>query len=519
MPAASTLLQRKRGRWSVGLLVLLACGPNVTLAPDGGGGGAGASGGEGIGGGVGGAPNGGAPSVGGAGGAGGAPCVLGSSCDPVSTAKRFSSEGYQAGVAVVIDSHHDVLVAGSFSGTFSDGSNELVSLGGRDAFVMKLAAYTNEVLWSRAYGGEPIAFDRQEATSIATDGAANVVFTGITSVPVDFGGGPRCASGHRQLFLTKLSGDGDHIFSRCFGDPEGATDTRAVVAGEEDGDIVLASAAYDFVDFSPATTDFEDGSMFVTKLAPDGEVLWASRFGGSSADPRALDIAVGPDGRVAVVGTTFTGFEAGDLIFEGTWGPKGILLVLESDGSVAWARVFPYLDGSGGETSVDVDPTGSVTFACDRRFESIDTGSVVLDVQGSVATFDASGDLRWTIGTDVDVAPIDVANDDAGRLFVVGSTPFAPSDKQIALFDVDDIGGVSPIREYGSGRARGLAIRGRHIALTGEARGAIDFGEGPLVGLDRDGDGDLFVAQISLGPSSGRRDYRLRRYAHMTGTP
>ncbi len=126
---------------------------------------------------------------------------------------------------------------------------------------------------------------------------------------------------------------------------------------------------------NPPTTD-----VFVTKLDPDGNIVYSTYFGGSGADS-AAGIAVGNDGSVYVAGTT----GSPDFpVTKGAYATTGANFVfkLNPDGSTAWSTYFadfqsfvqaiavdaagnPYI---GGETSGHLPTTPGVY---EEKFQSI----------------------------------------------------------------------------------------------------------------------------------------------------
>jgi hypothetical protein len=53
---------------------------------------------------------------------------------------------------------------------------------------------------------------------VAVDGAGNVLLTGDFDGTVDFGGGPLTSAGSDDIFVAKLDAQGNHLWSKRFGD-------------------------------------------------------------------------------------------------------------------------------------------------------------------------------------------------------------------------------------------------------------------------------------------------------------
>jgi hypothetical protein len=147
------------------------------------------------------------------------------------TQAEEASSGNQRGVAVTFDCHGDVLVTGAFEVDLRfDGLPVLTAVDGDDvfqgdAFLAKLRGSDGQAVWARAFGDQGL----QIGQSVGTDATGNVVLSGTLYDDVDaqgisFGGGtlapsPPDGDTYREdLFLAKYTPDGDHLWSRRFGD-------------------------------------------------------------------------------------------------------------------------------------------------------------------------------------------------------------------------------------------------------------------------------------------------------------
>lgn len=77
---------------------------------------------------------------------------------------------------------------------------------------------------------------------------------------------------------------------------------------------------------------------YIAKYSPTGAVVWIKQFGGLSAD-RAIDLAVGPDQNIVVTGQFFGSVTFGATTLVSTANSKDIFIVkLDPAGNVIWAR-------------------------------------------------------------------------------------------------------------------------------------------------------------------------------------
>lgn len=188
---------------------------------------------------------------------------------------------------IVIDESGNVYSTGFFQGTvdfdpgpavFNVTANDLA-----DIFVLKLSP-TGQLLWVRKYGG----VDNQVAYAIDVGTDGSVVTTGYLRGTADFDPGPGTAeltsAGERDIFVAKLTADGDHAWAHAIGGP-GDDSANSVAIGPM-GDIHITGAFHGEVDFDPSENTLlhaaeGDGSnLFVAKFAANGGIQWAEGIGG-----------------------------------------------------------------------------------------------------------------------------------------------------------------------------------------------------------------------------------------------
>lgn len=143
-----------------------------------------------------------------------------------------------------------------------------------------------------------------------------------------------------------------------------STIVPATTLGSVQPSQMLVAGAFVFLVAAP-TTD-----VFVTKLDPDGNIVYSTYFGGSGADsPTAL--AVGKDGSVYITGSTgSTDFPVTKGAYATSFPTSGVIgglmqsapgasfvFKLNPDGSVAWSTYFT--DALSGPVTIAVDAEGN----------------------------------------------------------------------------------------------------------------------------------------------------------------
>jgi len=214
-----------------------------------------------------------------------------------------------AGADVAFANNGDVYLTGCFGGTVdfdpSSGTSNLTSAGEVDVF---LASYTNagSFNWVKKFGGSSYDFPKR----LATDVNGNISVYGSFENTVDFDPSAATANlsapGDPHLFLANYDNQGNYNWAIKIGNGDEITEKDMVT--DNVGSIYITGSFFDFVDFDPSasTVELEAFGMdaFLAKYDPDGNFIWAHRFGGNSSDFGAR-LAVDPASNVFITG----GFE------------------------------------------------------------------------------------------------------------------------------------------------------------------------------------------------------------------
>lgn len=131
-------------------------------------------------------------------------------------ARPFSPTGPTAYASVegaAVNGAGETFLAGTFEGVLVFGSTTLTTTtSGYDGFIAKLSQ-TGTPVWIRQYGGA----GPDAVVGIATLSDGSVVATGMFRGTVDFGGGQLASAGGLDIFVLRLSGSGQHVWSHRYG--------------------------------------------------------------------------------------------------------------------------------------------------------------------------------------------------------------------------------------------------------------------------------------------------------------
>lgn len=372
------------------------------------------------------------------------------SCDPAPTtgphawSAVYGDAAAQYGLAITHDAAGNVIIAGAFSGTVAFGVNTLTSAGNSDIFVAKFAP-DGAPIWAKSFGDGK----DQSARAIAADAQGNVVVVGQFVGSVNFGGSSFTSVGPNfdDAFIVKLGPQGNHIWSKKFGDINSQVPHGIAVSAT--GDIAMVGDFQTNMTFDAiAINSAGDTDAFVAVFDSAGNAKWAKAFGDVGAQS-AHAVAFDATGNVLVTGDTLGGidFGQGAQALVGTddaWAAK-----LTGAGAITWGKLYGDTKSSG--EGIGADATGNVFLAGDHEGK-IDFGGGALDN---------------TFGPNVYVAKLD------------------PSGKHIWSHTYGD---------SQSQHAKGLSVDGKgHAVVVGSFSGAIDFGKGKLAS---GGGVDGFVAKL-----------------------
>ena len=269
-------------------------------------------------------------------------------------ARQLGGINTDIGRGVAVDAGGSVYTIGEFQGTADfdpgPGTLNLTSAGQRDVFVSKLDSAGNFV-WAKQLGGS----NTDRGRAVALDAAGNVHATGLFSRTVDFDPGPGTfnltAAGSNfssDVFVWKLDSGGNLVWAKQLGGTE--SDRGHGVALDAGGDVYTTGFFFGTADFDPGPENLDltsvgGNDVFVSKLDSDGNLVWATRTGGTSND-LGSGVAVDAARNVYTTGQ-FSGtadFDPGPGTFNLTsFAPFGDVFVTKFsqglDGLVLWNRL------------------------------------------------------------------------------------------------------------------------------------------------------------------------------------
>ena len=263
-------------------------------------------------------------------------------------AKQMDGQRPDFGRGIGVDVNGNVYTTGIFEGTcdFDPGVGTynllaLGSSGSQDTYVSKLDSAGNFV-WAKQIGGTG---GSDFVNFLALDSNANIFLTGFFEATADFDPGPGVynltSAGDFDIFVCKLDSSGNLIWAKRMG---GAYwDLGNSLTIDHSGNIITTGRFLGMGDFDPGAGTYNlfalggqnYPNIFVSKLDPSGNFIWAKQFEGST---NGIGYAIAHD----EIGNVFTsGYFTGTYDFDPGIGTNN----LTSDGG---ADIFvSKLDSSG----------------------------------------------------------------------------------------------------------------------------------------------------------------------------
>ena len=188
-----------------------------------------------------------------------------------------TGNGRDAAIAVAVDGSGNVVVTGTSS---PDGS-----VRGNDYYTAKYAAANGALVWEKRYNGQDD--DNDQARAVAVDGSGNAVVTGYSFHN----------DGTADYYTAMYAAANGALFwENRYNGPANSDDYAEAVAVDGSGNVVVTG-------FSDNGSNLD---YYTAKYAAlDGALLWEQRYNGpANGDDHAVSLALGPNGTVAVTGSS-----------------------------------------------------------------------------------------------------------------------------------------------------------------------------------------------------------------------
>ncbi|MBA3683546.1 MAG: hypothetical protein H0W73_20630 [Bacteroidetes bacterium] len=284
-------------------------------------------------------------------------------------AKDINGAIHNTGLSIAVDAAGNVYTTGHFKSTsdFDPGAGTftIATLGDADIFISKLDASGN-FIWAKSIGGAGI----DEGNDIDVDASGDVFIAGYYSGVVDFDPGVGSfnltSAGNYDAFVFSLNAAGNFMWAKSFGGT--GYDIATSIKLDALGNIHTTGSFETTSDFDPNIAVFNLISaggydIFILKLNPSGNLIWAKGIGGTSYENTSA-IALDVSGNIYTTGNfqlAAIDFDPGPGVFIVNPGVGYDVFIskLDAAGNFVWAKAF---NGPGNELgmSIATDNAGGV---------------------------------------------------------------------------------------------------------------------------------------------------------------
>jgi PKD repeat protein len=417
----------------------------------------------------------------------------------------ISADGYswdQAN-AIAVDEYGNLYITGTFRSNVTFGSYTITRTGDRDIFVAKMDPNGNW-LWADNAGGSEMDI----GNSISVDNAGNSYITGFFNETATFGDHSVTSNGSSDIFVAEMDTNGNWLWANsALGN---SLDTAEGIVIDSSGNSYITGYFNGTITFGSYTfTSYGEEDTYIAKIDSGGNWLSASRAGGSNSDI-GIKLKLDNYGNTYVVGRfqgtatfgTFSIASAGiNDIFVAKLNPNGNWLWATQAGGSGWDSGSDIYTDSDGNCYISGYFQNIATFG-DHSITSNDSYDIF------VAKMYANGNWLWATqagGSGWDMG-LCISLDNLGNSYVSGYfeitanfgqyslTSFGGSD--IFLAKLDSIGNwIWVLQASGAANEYGYSLITDNEGcnyLTGKFQGIVNFGSNSISCPDHT---DIFVAK------------------------
>jgi Tfp pilus assembly protein PilZ len=426
---------------------------------------------------------------------------------PVDWAVRGGGPVLDSGNGVVTDGAGNVYVTGEFTGTADFDTTTLTDAGSGDALVLKYAK-DGTFRWAVRGGGTGI----DDAQAITADGTGNVYITGQFTSTAGFGAFDLVSAGSQDIYVAKYDTAGTVVWAESAGGP--SFESGIGLASDANGNVVVTGFfRQSFMYGSTQLTSAGDPDIFVARYDPAGNVAWARQAGSTNVDV-GMGVAMDASGRAVVTGTFEGTVQFGTTTLVSAGQRDVFVAMYDASGNVVWAKRGGGTSADVGYAAA-VDGFGN-TYVTGYFYDSADFGATTLTDAGNgdmfLVAYGPNGNELAAVragGSESETGE-DIAIDPSGNVIVTGEfrgtsvfgstslTSAGRDDIFIAKFSSSgDVLWAWGAGTTGDDRGFGVAAdRSDFVVSTGTFGGTVKFGHTSLTSV---GATDIFV--FRMGPN------------------
>lgn len=436
--------------------------------------------------------------------------------------------------AMVSDAAGNLYVTGTYHGAVTLGATTLVNRTRNEALFVAKRDPAGQWQWAVGATNDSSAttglVGQSTGRGIALTAGGDVLLTGFYSRGVQFGPASLTANGilGANAYVAKLSAAGSWLWVASTSNVNNSGAAPAAITTDASGNIVVAGSCNGTLTFGATTLTIPPGvsnEVFVAKLNPAGQWLWATASSNSGGNPingnysRAEQLAVDGSGNIVVAGRYADRITMGNQTltraipnsmeaYVAQLSPTGAWAGAEAIGSTGTSIVYDLLTDPAGDVLLAGSLTGSATFGTTSLTSAGSIGN------GFVAKRSPAGAWRWVMSSGPAGSTTNwsnaytLATTPTGTVVVSGSfSPLgATTANQLYVQQLSPTGtpgwlatdAVPAASSFAQGMEVAVDAPAGEVRLSGMWRGRFTLGTlAPLVSTDSLG---IFTARLTNTP-------------------
>ena len=300
--------------------------------------------------------------------------------------------------SLALDSADNIVIAGSTTSENFPVLNALDSTldGYSDGFIAKFSA-DGQLLWSSFLGGS----EGERVSSIAIDFENNIIATGVTTsadFPVSSGFDETFNGGGTlpaDIFVTKLDPDGNILWSSFIGG--NSSDSSCSISIDLNNDIIISGDTYspDFPS-APSNLSFPNADAFILKLNSSGSLIYSTVFGGNASD-YILSSSTDSSDNIVLLGLTASlDFSLIDGFVQDPVDRVGFLAKFFSNGSFIWGN-FIDIPNAYSYTSLTLDSSDNIIVSGTELVYTLDPLDMSFNADAFLLKYSPDGEPLWDL--------------------------------------------------------------------------------------------------------------------------
>ncbi|MEZ4938374.1 MAG: gliding motility-associated C-terminal domain-containing protein [Crocinitomicaceae bacterium] len=343
-----------------------------------------------------------------------------------SAGSLFNDESYD----VETDQFGNIYTTGYTTSQATFGGSITINTNGFSDIYVSKSDPSGNFLWVKVFGGS----QADRGYDIELDDAGNIYITGYFQGTAQFDSFVLTSNGSQDVFVAKLNNQGDVIWVKNEGGPEGDTgygitvdgSGNVIATGQFKGNATIGANTFNSA-LNP-TTSLPEFDIFVCKYDANGNDLWSIQ-GSAKYDDRGLAIQTDANDNILVTGQFSDTLTIAGSIHNNTIYNAGMLIKLDPMGNEVWFKRMGAVQTLVYDLEVDAQNNVFITGDFQGQLMILSASGTPSFLSGNyqyrffVIKFNEAGEIVWMTEDDSDseVSSKAIIMDVSGNLYVSGT--------------------------------------------------------------------------------------------------